>query len=297
MTMKHKYVLITAARNEEKYVHLPIKSVLSQTLLPARWIIVSDRSTDRTCDIVSQLIKNHSYIELVSIENDSVIERSFGAKVHAINSAFESLKHLDFDFVGILDADVSFGPDYFSDLLDFMFLQPQLGISGGTIVEDHGSGYRQRFGDYDYLVAGAVQMFSRKCYEAIGGFIPLRYGGEDALMIEYANFKGYQTRCNRNLLVRHHRLAGTESGSLFKDWKRQGLLCHSLGMHPVYMFFRFINRMRLPPRLFGSLYMLLHYTLAYIRQPGTSLPSDLLRHIRKSQMNRIFSIFRPQKPS
>src|SRR2546426_1031255 len=46
------YVLITPARNEEAHIERTIKSVVSQTLRPLKWVIVSDGSTDRTDEIV-----------------------------------------------------------------------------------------------------------------------------------------------------------------------------------------------------------------------------------------------------
>ena len=47
-----KYVLITAARNEESFIKKTLDSVVTQTVLPERWIIVDDGSTDRTAEIV-----------------------------------------------------------------------------------------------------------------------------------------------------------------------------------------------------------------------------------------------------
>ncbi len=51
--MHYTYVLITPARNEAKFIALTIKSVVGQTIRPAKWVIVSDGSTDGTDDIVS----------------------------------------------------------------------------------------------------------------------------------------------------------------------------------------------------------------------------------------------------
>ena len=50
--MKKEYVLITPARNEEIYIEKTIQSVISQTVLPQKWVIVSDSSTDNTDEIV-----------------------------------------------------------------------------------------------------------------------------------------------------------------------------------------------------------------------------------------------------
>src|ERR1035441_9935437 len=40
------YVLITPARNEADFIELTLKSVVSQTVRPLKWVIVSDGSTD-----------------------------------------------------------------------------------------------------------------------------------------------------------------------------------------------------------------------------------------------------------
>ena len=46
------YVLVTPARNEADFIEETLKSVTSQSVLPLKWVIVSDGSTDGTDDIV-----------------------------------------------------------------------------------------------------------------------------------------------------------------------------------------------------------------------------------------------------
>jgi glycosyltransferase involved in cell wall biosynthesis len=59
------YVLVTPARNEEAFIELTIRSMLSQTGRPVKWIIVSDGSTDRTDEIVKRHASGHEWIELL----------------------------------------------------------------------------------------------------------------------------------------------------------------------------------------------------------------------------------------
>ena len=40
------YILITPARNEERFIEKTIQSMIKQTDLPVRWVIVNDGSTD-----------------------------------------------------------------------------------------------------------------------------------------------------------------------------------------------------------------------------------------------------------
>ena len=55
-----KYVLITPAHNEERFITKTLDSMVAQTLLPERWIIVDDGSTDRTAEIVGELCETLS---------------------------------------------------------------------------------------------------------------------------------------------------------------------------------------------------------------------------------------------
>ena len=57
------YVIVTPARNEAQYIEKTIESVISQTLLPKRWVIVSDGSTDATDDIVKRYAAKCDFIE------------------------------------------------------------------------------------------------------------------------------------------------------------------------------------------------------------------------------------------
>ena len=60
-----KYVLITPARNEEAFITKTLDSMVTQTVLPERWVIVDDGSTDHTAEIVEEYAKRYPWIELV----------------------------------------------------------------------------------------------------------------------------------------------------------------------------------------------------------------------------------------
>ena len=47
------YVLVTPARNEEAFIQKTIESMIHQTFLPLKWVIVEDGSTDKTPEIIS----------------------------------------------------------------------------------------------------------------------------------------------------------------------------------------------------------------------------------------------------
>ena len=79
-----KYVLITPARNEERFIAKTLESVVAQTLLPERWVIVDDGSTDNTVEVVERYTARYPWIELV--RRPQHVDRSFAGKVHAFNA-------------------------------------------------------------------------------------------------------------------------------------------------------------------------------------------------------------------
>jgi len=72
------YILITPARNEARSIGQTIQSVVAQSMLPLKWVIVSDGSTDQTDDIVKQHMLDHSWIELLRMPERR--ERDFAGK-------------------------------------------------------------------------------------------------------------------------------------------------------------------------------------------------------------------------
>ncbi len=84
------YVLITPAHNEERFIAKTLESVAAQTLLPERWVIVNDGSTDNTANIVANYAQRFPWIQL--IHRSPRLDRNFGAKVHAFNAGLEHLQ-------------------------------------------------------------------------------------------------------------------------------------------------------------------------------------------------------------
>ena len=128
-----KYVLITPAHNEEKFITKTLDSMAAQTLLPERWIIVDDGSTDCTAEIVERYEKRCPWVELLRRPCQS--DRSFAGKVRAFNEGLERARTLQFKVIGNLDADVSFHPHYLELLMEKFSKDPRLGVAGTPSIE------------------------------------------------------------------------------------------------------------------------------------------------------------------
>lgn len=283
------YALVTAARNEEKYIEKTLKSVTSQTILPGKWIIVSDGSTDCTDEIVRHYALRYKFIHLLRRVKES--ERSFASKVFALNAGMQLIELDKFEFVGNLDADVSFEPSYFQDLFQKFEEDAGLGIAGGFIYEEIAGGFASRKDNCSWSVAGAVQMFRRECCREIGPFVPIQYGGEDWYAEVAARMGGWRVQSFPEFVVLHHRATGSTCG-LLRSRYREGLMDYSIGCHPVFEVTKLVPRILHRPFLLGALTRFAGFTLASLRRKKRMVPSEFVSFLRKEQMARLLNFGR-----
>jgi glycosyltransferase involved in cell wall biosynthesis len=278
------YILITAARNEETYIEKTIQSVIAQTIPPQKWILISDGSTDRTEEIVSRYAAQYNFIELLRADADA--KRNFGSKAKAITKGYEQVRSIDHKYVGILDADVSFGQTYYETVMRKFGENPKLGIGGGILFDRHKEVYIQQRTSTDWSVSGPIQMFRRECYEQIGGYVPVR-GGVDAVAEVMARMKGWEVRAFREIRVLHHRPTGGEKGSLWSVCFNRGVEDYLLGYHFLFFLAKCLYRSVGRPYLLGSLVMLCGYCSSWLRKRRRQVSPEFVRYLREEQMNRL----------
>ena len=276
MTNQLKYVLITPARNEEAFIEKTIDSMITQTILPERWIIVSDGSTDRTDEIANQYKAENSWIELVRIQEHR--DRHFAAKVLAFNVGYEKVKNVKYDIIGNLDADISFEEDYFGFLLEKFSENPELGVAGTPFVEGSYH-YDYRFTSIEH-VSGACQMFRRECFEEIGGYVPIKGGGIDWNAVTTARMKGWKTRTYTEKTCFHHRKIGTGNSNLLGSWFKHGRKDYYLGGHPLWQVFRSFYQMKHKPYILGGGLLFLGYTWAFLSRVDRPVSRELMQFHR-----------------
>ncbi len=281
------YVLITPARNEEAYIENTIQSVIAQTALPQKWVIVSDGSTDRTDEIVKRYESQYDWITLVRMPEHR--DRQFAAKVHCFNAGYAQLKDLSYDIIGSLDADISFETDYFAFLLEKFERLPRLGVAGTPFVEK-GTHYDYRFTNIEH-VSGACQLFRRACFEEIGGYVPIKGGGIDWTAVTTARMKGWMTRTFTEKTCLHHRNMGTGNSSQLMTWFKHGRKDYFLGGHPLWEMFRSLYQMTKRPYVIGGALLLSGYTWAFLSRSERPISDELMEFHRKEQMVRLKDMF------
>jgi glycosyltransferase involved in cell wall biosynthesis len=286
-----RYVLVTPARNEEAFLESTIRSVIAQTRKPLKWVIVSDGSTDRTDDIVKSYAQQHGWIELVRMPEHQ--DRHFGAKAHCFNAGYERVKHLNFDLVGNLDADITFGTDYYEFLLGRFAQMSDLGVAGTPFVEDFERpdkhSYAHASANLDH-VSGACQMFRRACFEAVGGYVPIKGGGIDWLAVTTARMKGWQTRTFRERICFHHRKMGTAGRGKLMARFRHGQEDYYVGGDPLWESLRGVFQMREKPYVFGGLFLIIGYFWAWAKRSESPVPAEVRAFHRREQMKRLLEL-------
>jgi glycosyltransferase involved in cell wall biosynthesis len=283
------FVLITPARNEERFIEKLIHSVVGQTVWPVKWVIVNDGSTDATASIVSGYLAKYEWIELVNLPSHR--DRSFAAKVSAVNAGLEKVKSLEYEVIGNLDSDVSFDPDYFEFLMKKFRDDPDLGVAGTIFREEGYSSGEDSFEGQNH-VAGGCQLFRRRCFENIGGYIPNRAGGIDWIAVTTARMKGWKTRSFREKYFFHYRSLGTAERSLLASAFSYGEKDYFLGGHPLWEAFRVTYRMTKKPFVLGGVALFLGYVSAFLRRMERPVSAELMRFHRGEQLKKLKTILR-----
>jgi glycosyltransferase involved in cell wall biosynthesis len=283
------YVLISPARNEAALIGKTLESVVGQTLLPTRWVIVDDGSSDDTAAIVEGYARRFDWIELVRRPRD--MERSFAGKVHAFNAGYERVRSLEFEVLGNLDADISFEPGYLQALMRHFEEDARLGVAGTPFIENGYDSARDSFEGVNH-VAGGCQMFRRKCFAEIGGYVPNREGGIDWIAVTTARMMGWRTRSFPEHRFQHYRPMGTAERSKVAASFSYGEKDYYLGGSPIWELFRVVFRMSKRPFIIEGLALFTGYSWAALRRVKRPVSPQLIRFHRREQMTKLKTILR-----
>jgi glycosyltransferase involved in cell wall biosynthesis len=282
------YVLMTAAHNEQATIGNTIESVLSQSKLPTQWVIVSDGSDDKTDQIVQIYEKKHRWIRYVRVTRQP--GRSFASKVIALQFADRALRNERFGLIGNIDADVTLEPTYFAQLVDRLNADPTLGIVSGFVYEQSAAGrYVSRRLNSDQSVPHAAQLVRRACYESIGGYAVLRYGGEDWHALVSARMKGWRVEAFPHLKIFHHR-PDAPAGRIRNSFVG-GRMDYSLGCYPPFEALKCLRRFS-SAYFTGGIIRMCGFLWGYLLGEKRPVSGEFVAFLRKEQKERVIAILK-----
>ena len=278
------YVLMTAAYNEQENIERTIQSVVSQGKLPESWVIASDGSTDETDEIIESYARRFDFIRYLRISREP--GRSFRSKVVALRGASKLLEKVPAEFIGNLDADVTVDPFYYAELINLFNERPLLGLAGGYVCEEEHGEFKSRRSNRVYSVAHAAQLARRECYEQIGGYAVLEYGGEDWHAQVSAKMHGWDAEAFPALKIYHHRHTG-EGDNLVRHKFRQGRMDYSFGSHPIFEILKCLERFPEKPIVVGSMARMLGFFWSSLRRETRPVTPEFIRFLRKEQVGKM----------
>lgn len=289
ITTDSDYVLMTAAYNEEAFIESTIRSVAAQSVLPKKWVIVSDGSSDSTDRIVREYAKRYDFIQFIQVTRSP--GHSFGSKVVALQKASIVFGSLRYAFIGNIDADVTLPRTYFSDLIAHLQRNPRLALVSGFIHEEENGKFVSRPCNRVGSVPHAAQLMKREAYQAIGGYSALKYGGEDWHAQTCVKMRGWNVQACSTIPIFHHRRTGGGT-HVVRDRVRLGKLDYSLGSHPLFEVVKCLRRMFEKPLLLGAVLRLVGFVWCYVWREPRIVSQEFVSFIRKEQLERLFSLFR-----
>ena len=285
MKDKKKYVIITPARDEEKYIEMTIESVISQTIRPIEWVIVNDGSSDNTGIIIDKYSKIYNWIRPLHREDRGYRKAGYGV-MEAFYDGYNYLKTNDWEFIVKLDGDLSFDSYYFENCFKEFDNNKKLGIGGGIIANEVNGKFKD---DKIYLfhVRGATKIYQRNCWLSIGGL--LKTPGWDTIDEVKANMLGWETKHFAEYTLKQHRQTGAAEGA-WANWVKNGSANYISGYHPIFMFTKCIKKVFQRPYIVASLGLFWGFTSSYLKKIHQIDDPHLISYLRKQQIRRIYGL-------
>lgn len=284
------YVLVTVAYNEEGQIEKTIDSVIKQTILPRMWIIVSDGSTDQTDQIIQEHARGFPWIRYERLEKTPgpipTIGKASFAYARAMSRARNVLANLNYDFIGNLDADITFNVDYFERILFKVRGDSQLGITGGGAysVLKNGVVLNAGFIQPDF-VGGPVQLFRKQCLDDIDGYQP--YDHADVVAVFMARMKGWKVRCFPEIRAYHHGQPENSIKAKMPICFKLGQADYVAGSYFPFFFGRCTLRLFHEPLILAGISMFAGFLWAAIQRKERRMPSDLRNFMIRDQKQKI----------
>ena len=262
-----RILIVSPVRNEAAHIERVVRSVAAQELPPARWIIVDDSSDDDTLEILRRLEPEVPFLDvfesgaLPEVVPDRLARaaapRTFNCGLAAAGDWRE------YTHVMKLDGDVELKPDYLGELMRRFAADPALGLAGGMLEEPTKGGGFRRIRIARVHVHGALKLYTRECFAAIGG-VQERLGW-DTIDETYARMRGFKVWSFPDLVSIHHRPLGSADGTV-RGHARHGECAYIAHFTPTWVALRAFKVGRRRPVGLSGIAFFYGYVRAAVRR-------------------------------
>jgi cellulose synthase/poly-beta-1,6-N-acetylglucosamine synthase-like glycosyltransferase len=213
------FYIVIPAHNEEDHIGQCLESLVQQTQLPKKIIVVNDNSTDATANIIKHYTNQYPWITSISI-NSSEAHIPGRKVIHAFYKGFELLDE-DYDIICKYDADIIFPKNYIESVAKIFDSNSTVGIAGGLpfILKNHSWVYETVASKSH--VRGPIKSYRKACFKDIGGL--KNSIGWDTVDVLLAQYNGWQIQTDKNLHVKHLKPTGKTYGKNTKYLQGEAL--------------------------------------------------------------------------
>ncbi len=287
--MNRSFVIITPCYNEQEYIKFALNSIIAQTVQPVKWLIVDDGSTDNTAKIIKNYAEKYSFIEYY-YRKRSEGDAYYSSNVFAIMEGWEQVKGIDHEYLAILDIDITLPENYYQRIISEFEKTPMLGVASG-IYENLIDGKLHPVLSDRRSTPKAIQLFRKDVFEQIGGYLPLKYGGEDTAACVMSRMHGWKVWSFPEIKVIHHRPTGTGNvSSLLRAKYMIGLSEYSIGSHWLFILIKCMKRsLKEEPYITGGIARFWGFIRGYFIREQRQVPVEMIKFFRKEQLKRIFT--------
>lgn len=281
-------LLISPVRDEAVHIEAVARAVAAQTRPPDCWIVVDDGSTDETALILERLRPLLPFMRVMSTRQHERLTGTadrldVASEATAFNLGCNSVDWRAFTHIGKLDGDVELPVDYFERILERFADDPRLGIACGDLVEEHGAQLR-RIRIPSHHVHGALKLYTRPCFEAIGGMQERL--GWDTIDETYARMLGFSTRSYQDIVARHHRHWGSAGGTL-RGRARHGHCAYVAGFPLYWVTLRSVKLATMRPVVLSGLAFGFGYARAWAARRSRVEDPQFRRYVRRELAGRL----------
>lgn len=196
--------IVIPAHNEEDFLTSMLESLVNQTLLPKKIVVVNDNSTDNTKEIISGFTKKYSWISTINAKSSN--HHIPGSKV--IKAFYKGMETLDdnYDIICKFDGDIILPINYLESIINLFNSDEKIGIAGGLSFINKNDAWVYETVSSKNHVRGPFKSYRKSCFEQIGGL--KESIGWDTVDVLLAQYYGWKVKTDRSLHVKHLKPTG-----------------------------------------------------------------------------------------